>query len=95
MRKEALSIHWDLQLKDGWCPCQENKHELLEEELWFYWIAELTGDKKLATVKGEDLFAGLIFEGVQKDEMKEGNTASRWSSWESCSSWKEDRSRET
>lgn len=40
----------------------------------------MIGDKKLATVKGEDLFAGLVFEGLQKDETREESTASRWGS---------------
>lgn len=91
IRKEAQSIHWDLQIRDGWCPWPENNSELLGEEVWFYRTAELIGDKKLATVKGEDLFAGLVFEGLQKDETREESTASRWGSWDVVVG-KEDRS---
>lgn len=42
------------------------------EEIRFYWVAEFTEGQNAATVKGENLFAVHIFEGLKKEEGKEG-----------------------
>lgn len=72
IRQEAQSSPWVLQLGDSWYSWQGNTSGLLGEEIRFYWFAEFTEGQNAATVKRENLFAVHIFEGLKKEEGKEG-----------------------